>query len=198
MLIDGYCRMAERLLFERPVALGLLGCAVVLTLLVVWRRRRTRGTARWLIGAAVSWPLSVLLSVAVVTPRERIIQHCLDMARSVEAGDAAAIARHLDDALDAEGLNRAVFVERVETTLSNVRFENVRVGPFDVVLDGASKGVALLGAICGVRSTEIVHDRFVSRWRITFVRRGDEWRVVGVEVVPTPLSPIRSLRRHLD
>lgn len=187
--------MVESLLFEKPITLAALWGAVVLVSLVVWRQRRTRGSSRWFVGVLLAWPILIGVSLLVVTSRERIVRICHNMARSVQAGDAAAIAAHMDDVLDAEGLDRDAFMQHVERTLERMKFENLRLRQVEVTFDDPVTGTALFNAVCGVRSTEINHPHIISRWRVTFKLRDRDWLVILIEAVPTPFSPIRSLRQ---
>ena len=138
-----------------------------------------------------------LLSHLIVTPRERLIRTCRELAVMVEAGDVAGIGGHLADDFEASGLDRTELLDRVENTLKRYVVENVGLHAFEVIFPRKDEGVAEFNAVCRIRSAEMPIDRLLSRWRLTFRGRGRPWQVTKIEVVPTPLSPIRNVRDWL-
>jgi hypothetical protein len=142
-------------------------------------------------------PVSLLLSVLVVTPRERIIGICRDLAAMVDRGDVRAIGRHLSDEFEVDGIDRDEFLYHVERILTQCHIDDARLRRFDVTFPSDVEGLAGFTAACTVRSSDVFYDRMVSRWRLTFRRHGQAWRVTGIETVPTAMSPIRDVREFL-
>lgn len=186
--------MISKLLFESPWLLLALLVPIQFGLICIWSWRRSLLWARfvWIGFAAI--PTLLLLSVVVVTPRERIIRLCCNLAAVVEAGDVAAIGKHLADDFEAAGFDRPEFLDRVEQSLTRYRVNNASLRGFDVAFPREGEGVAVFNAVCSVRSADAYFDRLASRWRVTFRGRSRSWRVMKVEALPTPLSPIRDLR----
>ena len=138
-----------------------------------------------------------LLSHLIVTPREQLIRTCRELAVMVEAGDVAGIGRPLAGDFEASGLDRPELLDRAETTLKRYVVENVGLHAFEVIFPRKDEGVAEFNAVCRIRSADMPIDRLLSRWRLTFRGRGRSWQVTKIEVVPTPLSPIRNVRDWL-
>ncbi len=189
--------MISKLLFERFWLLLIVLAAIQLGLIAVWSWRRNRPCARavWIGFATI--PLLLLLSVVVVTPREQIIELCNNLAEMVDEGDVDAIGSHLADDFLVAGLNRADFLDRVEETLATHPVDDARLYRIEVTFPRKDEGAALFNAVCVIRSTDFYLDRLLSRWRVTFVDQRAGWLVTGVEVLPTPLSPVRNIRDWL-
>lgn len=186
--------MIARLLFERPVLLFFLWFAVELVVVVVWRRRRTRGSTRIVVAGLLAMPLLILISIGVVTPGERMITICHELADAVAQADVVGIDRRLDDNFEAVDLNRSAFVERVERTLTRFHVQDAHLYRFSVTFPQPEMGVVEFSTTCFIDAMNVTHQRLLSRWRLTFRQSGRTWLVTSIEAVPTPLSPIRNLR----
>ncbi len=171
--------------------------AVQFVLIAIWSLRRSRPWARTVWVGLVVLPLLLTLSSVVVTARERIIAACEHLAASVEAGDLPAIEQMLADDFEVEGYDRDAFVERVEQTLTRYRVWDVNLRQFEVSFSRKDVGVVEFHATAHVRSPELVHDWFASRWRLTFHRKGDTWRLTGIRSIPTPPLNLGELRGWL-
>lgn len=188
--------MIATLFLERAWLLFALMMCLLLGLIAVWSRRRTRRSARavW-IGLGLT-ALLPAISRIVVTPRERIVQTCHELANLVDRGDVAGIDLYLTDDFQAEGLDRFDFIEQLESALARYHVDDPRLRRFDVAVAGGD-AVAVFDAVCSVRSADACFDRVASRWRVTFRQRAGSWRIASIEAIPTPLSPIRDLRAFL-
>lgn len=183
--------------FQNLWALAALLVAVQAVLLVIWSRRRTRGTAQAVcVGLAVI-PACLGLSVLIVTPRERVIAFCGELARAVDEGEVSSIAEHFADDFQTDGLDRPAFVERLEQTLTSFRVDHPRLRDFEVTFPTDQDAVVALTATCGVRSVDAAFDHLPTRWRLTLRRVGDSWLVVKIESVPIPPLNLRDLRDWL-
>ena len=195
------------ILFESPWLLLVLLAAMQFGLLMIWWRRRTRAWSRIVIAGLAAMATLPLLSHLIVTPRERIVRTCRELAVMVEAGDVAGIGGHLADDFEVAGMNRTELLVRVEKTIKRYVVENVRLHAFAVIFPRKDEGVAEFNAVCRIRSAEMPIERLLSRWRLTFrgpsrgqgrgQGRDGSWQVTKIEVVPTPLSPIRNVRDWL-
>ena len=67
----------------------------------------------------------------------------------------------------------------------------------NVTFPRAGEAVAVFDAVCSVRSQHNYLDRLLSRWQVSLVQADPGWRVVTIEAIPSPLSPIRNLRDFL-
>ena len=188
----------SRLLLEKPWILLLILITIQFALIVIWSRLRSRlwGRAVWTGFAAI--PLFVAVSVAVVTPRERIITICRDLAAMVDDGDITSIGEHLAEDFNAGGYGSEEFLQRLESRLTIYHVDNARLRGFEVTLSGRSEATAVFGAICSVRSADGFLDRLFTRWRLTVRRNGQNWKVAQVESLPTPLLPFRDVTAWLE
>ena len=139
-------------------------------------------------------PLLITISISVVTPGEQIITICRELAHAVEQADVAGMDRRLDDDFEAVDLNRGAFVDRVERTLTRWHVQDARLYRFSVTFPQPERGVVEFNTSCFIDALDVTHQRLLSRWRVTFKQSGRAWLVTRIEVVPTPLSPIRDLR----
>ncbi len=185
--------MLTTLLLERPWLL-LLGLGTIeFTLIVLWSRRRSRGLARLIWIGLAATPVLLVLCHLVVTPRERIIALCHELASAVETGDMAAIEERLAADFEAAGLGGAELVDRLEQTLTRHHVIKPRLDRFEVTLPTDRVGEVTFGAICRVESYEGHFDRLPSRWRLTLRKGGDTWEVITIETLPVPPLHARSL-----
>ena len=186
--------MFSKLALESPVLLFSLWGTIQIALIGVWSRRRTRNGARAVWFSFGAMPVLMGISVLVVTPRERLITICHELEDHVEKDDAAGIGRYLDGDFEAAGFDRETLIDHVEKVFSRYRIEDVRLRRFEVTFPQPHVGLAEFDATCRVESPDLLYERLRSRWRVTFRRRENQWRVLTVKTLPTPLSPIRDLR----
>ncbi len=190
--------MMARLFLERAWLLG--GYLVVLQflLIVIWSRWRTRLWSRAVWCGFVVLVVAPLLSVAVTTPRERIISLCRSLARLVDEGEPLGMKSFLSKDFRAGELDAVSFLEKVEVSLTRYRVDHPRLARFQVDFQDALNATATFDAHCAVRSVDTYRDHVFSRWRLTFRRDDGAWRVTHLEAVPTPLSPVRRLGDWLN
>jgi len=190
--------MIPRLLFEGPVRLAIVLVVAVFLLIVIWSRVRSRATGRMVGAGIAAIPLLLAVNHLVVTPREALIELCGKLAGLVDEGQGSAVAAYLSDDFEAGGLDRDAFIDRLEDRLKRFRVDDPRLSGFDVSLPTPNDGLAEFDVACSIRSVDAFLDRVLTRWKLTFRRRGDRWRVVRIDAVPTPFSPFRDLRRWID
>ncbi len=177
-----------KLLFENPWLLFVVLVAIQFGLTAIWIWQRTRVWARTVGVSLAAMPVLLLLSHFVVTPRERVIELCQDLAALALKGDVGGIGRHLSDDFEVAGLDRVEFLARVEDNLQRHRVENLSLHTFEVLFQRRTEAIAVFNAVCTVSSDDIFLGRLVSRWRLTFQDRGRSWQVLKVEALRTPLS----------
>jgi len=189
--------MISRLLFENPWLLLILLALVQIGILAIWWWRRDQFWTRAMWAGFAALPTLLALSLLVVTPKERIVRLCCELASMVDSGDVSGIGRHLADDFEAADFGKSEFLQRAESTLARFEVDNARLRSFEVEFPARGQGLATFNAVCRIRSTE-VSDWLLSRWRVTFRYDGTAWKVTRVEVLPTPFSPIRSVRQCLQ
>lgn len=182
----------NRLLFERAWLLFLLLAVLAFVTIQVWAHRRNTTTARAAWAGLVAMLALPALSMVVKTPRERIQEGCLRLARAVDAGDVAVIEAHLAGEFTASSLDRDDFILRVEDALTKFRVDAVSLRAFAITVD-EDRAIAEFNASCQVRTADASLDRLLSRWRLHWRRRDRDWLVTDIEALPMPFSPIRNL-----
>lgn len=189
--------MISKLFLESPWLLLVLLVAMQFAVIAIWSRNRNRAWARvvWT-GFALVVALPAF-SLLVVTPRERVIGLCRELAVMVDAGDVEGIAHHLSDEFAAGGLDRVAFLDRVEERLSHYHVDYPTLRHFETAFPTSDEAVVVFDAACSVRSVDAFVDRLRSRWRLRLRKYGQQWRVTEIEALPTPLSPIRNMRDWL-
>lgn len=181
------------MLFENPATLSVLLILLEGGVVGLWFRRRSLRSSRLALAGLVAIPALVSVNLLYVTPRERIVALCEDLRRQVQDGNTAGIGEHLSDAFFAAGYSRAAFLARVGDRLKRVRVDEAQLRGIEVRWTHPDEAEATINAWCRVRSGEGLAWRFPSRWKLTWRRRGDTWLVTGLQAVPIPLSPVRSL-----
>ena len=189
--------MISTLLWENPwLLLGLL-VVIQFALISIWSRQRSRTWARivWIGFGAL--PTMLLLSHFVVTPRERIINLCHDLAHRVDEGNVAGIGPYLADDFEAAGLDRSAFLNRAEKMLTRHHVDKPKLRGFEITFPHPDEGIATFTVQARIRSEGVFLDWSVTRWQLGFRRRGDVWQVTQVAVGLTPLSPLHPVSRWL-
>lgn len=189
--------MFVRFFLERWWLLCAVLVVVELVCFAVWTRRRTTLAARvtWISLAAVV--VLPVVSHLVVTQRERVERLCRNMAHLIDVGDIPALKIHLAGDFEVAGLDRDEFLSRVASALSRYRVDRPSLHRMNVTFPRAGEAVAVFDAVCSVRSQHNYLDRLLSRWQVSLVQADPGWRVVTIEAIPSPLSPIRNLRDFL-
>ena len=118
-----------------------------------------------------------------MTPRERIIQLCEELAEFVDEGNVTAIGLRLTDDFVLEDYDRQTFLARVERSLTEYRVDDPRLSSFRVELSDSDNGTVEFHASARVRSQDLVQDWVPSRWRLTVRKVGGEWLVSRIEAL---------------
>jgi len=186
--------MLQHIFLESRVLLFSVWIAVQLVLIGIWSWRRTRAANRAVWIGLVALPTLMLVSTVVHTGREKLMALCRTLAGQVERGEAGPIEARLADDFNAAGLDRDAFAERLESAMERYGIGNVGLSRFEIEFDGSDRATVEVTASCHIRTADRFLSQVLSRWRVVFTRDQGEWRIITIEAVPTPLSPIRNLR----
>ncbi len=190
--------MISRLLFESPWLLLIILALIQIGILTIWWWRRDGSWTRAVWVGFAALPTLLALSLVVVTPTERIVHLCRELASMVDSGDVTGIGRHVADDFEAADFGKSEFLQRAGNTLKRFQVDNARLRAFEVEFPAHDQGLAVFNAVCRIRSTDFVTDWMLSRWRVTFRYNGTAWKVTRIEALPTPFSPIRNVRECLQ
>jgi len=184
-------------LFESPLWLGVvafIGFATVLLSRQWWPEK----VAKYAL--PVTLAVVVLLFVVqklVTTERERILQTVAELVRSVEQRDAASLRATLSRAYDADGQDADAVVEYIRSILQSVTVRDTRLNQEDVTIDG-DRAEMTLGARATVSIQGGVGEFHWGRWRLTWQREPDGWKITSLRPEELDNVPIRSLRELRD
>ena len=103
------------------------------------------------------------------------------------AEDFHSTGRSADRPLDARGM-----LDELRQLLNTYRIEQPRLRSFHVQVTGDQANVRY-AATCRVITPDQVWPLINSAWELDFVRRDGEWRVVTLDMRPTPTLPFTSL-----
>jgi hypothetical protein len=179
-------------LFENTVGLAGILAAILLIFLFRWAHRRDRAAARALLAALAIAAGLPALSALVVTQREQVIETCQAMARAVDDGHVGAFGEFLDGTCEVGGLRKEAFLERLEDMLTRFRVDQPRLRGFEVEVAPKGSASAEFTASAQIRSAEGIQDRVPTKWRVSFRRVGNAWRVTGIESIPVPPLHLRT------
>lgn len=182
-----------RFLFEQPVTLFFCCAAGQIVFVLLWARRRTTRTAQAAWVALAATVILPALSVLVVTPAERIIDICHGIAHAIERGDVQTVSTHIALDFRAGELDRDALRRRLQSALSRARVDRSRLHSFEINLSSDALAVATFRARCRIRTSETTLNALPSRWRVTFRREGNAWRITHVESLPVPPLNLRRL-----
>ncbi len=186
----------QSILFESPLSLGAILIASAGIAFQVWRTRRTVATGRVALAGLFAIPTLLGLQWAVVTEREKIMDHCHELAAAVGHAHLPTLRDRMSDHIivtdGEESIDRTDFIARVEKGLMrwDVQEEGLRELEVDV-RNGVA--IATFVATCRLVSNDAMIPRFLSKWKLHFVSQNDNWRVSKIELLPTEFFPSRSL-----
>ena len=189
--------MNTQILFEQPVKLFLYWIIVQIVIAITWWITRSRKSlnAFWISMASIV--LLESLSILVVTPREQIQQLCSELVNLIQVQDSDCFVDHIDHSFEASGYDRDRFVDRVKPAIERIQLSDIQLKRLEVQLPEENKGVAEFDVDCVIQTAEMPYRPILSRWRLTLIRKNDQWKIVHIKALPRPLSPIRSLRQCL-
>lgn len=189
--------MFTPLFLEQPVKLFFYWLMVQIVITILWWFTRSRQSfnAFWI--SITSIVLLESLSILVVTPREQIQRLCSELVNLIQDQDSEGFVEHIDHSFEASGYDRDRFVDRVKPAIERILLSDIQLKRLEVQLPEENKGVAEFDVDCVVQTAEMPYRPILSRWRLTLIRREDQWKVVHIKALPRPLSPIRSLRQCL-
>ena len=185
--------MISSLLFEEPIALATICIGGEFLLLWVWSRRRTRLAAQAMWMGAVAAIVLPGLSLAVVTPREQIIQTCRELGKAVDEGDMEVISARFSPSFSTDGWDRDELVRRAIRALTRVRVDQVRLRHFEIDFLDKQQATATFDATCNVRTTDGFAGTLPSRWELSFRKVGTQWVVSALKSIPVPPFQITRL-----
>ena len=133
-----------------------------------------------------------LLQFMVTTERERLSVVCDALVKAVDVGHVAAIESHVSGSFDAEGYDKEGFMEFVSRGLERADVENASVKVDSIEING-SKASVIIFADCLI-NTDGYSGKLPSKWRLTFEKTGDAWKLIEVTPISTPLFPYTRLR----
>ena len=188
----------QALLFESPWLLAPTLLVAQLALVGIWSSRRPPLPRRIILGGFLTCPLLLLVQAWVQTDRERLIDICRQMARRVEAVDPPGFVEFLAQDFHSSGrsadgpLDARDMLDELRQLLNTYRIEQPRLRRFHVLVTGDQANVRY-AATCRVITPDQVWPLINSAWELDFVRQDGQWRVVTLDMRPTPTLPFTSL-----
>ncbi len=141
-------------------------------------------------------PLLLLLSVAIVTDRERIAAVCREMAVAVGSSKIDQVGQHISRSFQTASrngmLDRDDFLDVVRSALKRWDVEEERLSDFEIETRG-DRATVSFRATCRLVGPELMLPRHVSVWDLEFSREGSGWKVVDVQPRRTAMMPVDSL-----
>lgn len=190
-------RNLEFVFLESPAALIFL---CILSLGVVRLGVRIYGVERlravWL-GLLAVLAFLLGLQAVITTQREAVQRLCHRVAEGVEAGRLAEVSAMLAPGFSAAGLSKAEFVEIAAAQLKRFHTEDLRFKNMKVESTGKDRASAEFTASCRLATVDAGLGPFIVRCRLALECSGGEWRILGIEVLPSPFSPVESVRQLL-
>lgn len=186
-------RSIKSILFESPLLLALLWFPLQVGLLVYWSRTRTPRSVRAVWGGLAAVVLLLIVQSLVTTTRERLMALCERIANAAERGNAAAVVEHVSPRFRADDLDYDDFVALVERALQRTTVERIRFSHFRARKGENGTVIAEFDASARIRRADAVSGTVPTRWRVTFEREGETWKILNAEALPAPFSPIDDL-----
>jgi hypothetical protein len=116
----------------------------------------------------------MILQHVVVTDREWIEQILEELALAVDCEDLETIEAALANTIEAEGMDKAQFMARLESIFEQAEIDEVHILDAEISVDDTSASVHLQ-AHCRVRAPDWPYEYHLSSWDLRFVRGTDTW-----------------------
>lgn len=187
----------SRLFLESPY---LLGCAAFGLLAVgLFVRLRLEGAARRRIvpGVLAVCVLLFLVQGLVVTQRERIQQALNEFVVAIEQETERDAALLVSDDYESEEMDREQFLEMLASFRERLRIYDSRFIRESTEVRGDTAETDLT-AKATISVDGGVGEMHWGRWRMGWIRQGDEWRIRSIEPLSVdgiPMTSLRDLRR---
>ena len=170
-------------LLEDPTKVCVGLAFALLALAAVWYETRKRAVALSMLVPPVLAGIVLLAAAMVVTDREQITASAREIARCIETGQTAQIARHLDDAFTAS-LHRQTLRKGQVQAVADLQRDTYRITRIElrglaVALDGDRADMRVLTAVHG--SWEGLAAGRSIAWLLRWVKTPQGWRLLRAE-----------------
>lgn len=174
-------------LFEDPTTLIVAGVLIEGLLAVVFVNTRQLKVAAFMAGVLALVLVGLAVEQLVVTDYERIEAALDGTARSLRANDVAGVLARIDP--QAAGMRQTV-----EATLSRARVKDAKVKDLTVrfhrLTSPPTAEAEFIGNVKGSfqGGIDVGEGMVVRRFRVDFVRRGENWLMTGYEDLGPPIG----------
>ncbi|MBN2559580.1 MAG: hypothetical protein JXQ75_01430 [Phycisphaerae bacterium] len=185
----------QRLFFESPFRLGIFSFCLFAVVLFV-RRRWSGATARY--SLPVTLAVIVLLFVLqslITTQREEVLQSLDALVAATEQKDVAALRCVFSPVYQSEDMDQEAIVGSINSILETLTIQDSRLRRKDVTIDG-DRAEMILGAQAIVSVRDGVGEFHFGRWRISWLREPDGWKIVSLRPEMIDGRPVDRMR-HL-
>lgn len=166
-------------LFESPLWLILV--ALIAELVVMWWYGRLEEPKRaYLFAVPAALVVMLVIQRFVETDQEALRALTRRLAWAIDEPELDAFMACVDADFRLGRTGRDELRDRLYDFLERVAVDNVRLGAFELAVEGDEARVAFR-ATARVETAEAGIREYVGRWRLTCVRRPDGWRLRGVE-----------------
>ncbi len=176
-------QMVTRILLESYWLLLGTWIPVQFVLIAMWSWRRTETTKRVVWSGFVVFPMLLVVSMLVVTDREKIVDQLIALARAVEQVDLDEIASHFAEDFEARGYSRERMLARIDARLTQYPVTQARISQVAVALDGDEAIVKFRGS-ANIRFPEIPYQYATFLWHSKWRRSQDGWLITSLEKLP--------------
>ncbi|MBT3200110.1 MAG: hypothetical protein HN350_09355 [Phycisphaerales bacterium] len=164
-------------LFEEPLTIYIVLGIIAIVGLVIFRRQRTRKSARTLLFALASAAVVFAISTLVVTDREQIRAAVDEIGLAINSDNVQAVERFIDDDFSATSpySTRAKAIHWIKRNIKQYEITNVtlKILSLDITNDQAEMQI-----ISDVNTKTIPLMRFP--WDVKWTKRSGQWRILNV------------------
>lgn len=172
----------QTILFESPIWLGVV-CFALFSIVLLARMRLEDRVRRYALpGVLLLTALLCVLQWAIVTERERILNALDRFVSAIAAEDTPGWSGLIAGGYRSGGMDRESVIETLASALERVDVYDTRLRRREVTVS-ADRAEMILGAVATVRPAGRVGQLHTGRWKIGWVRQGDDWKIDSIRPV---------------
>jgi len=172
--------MVTCILFENWWLLLGVWVPVQFVLIAMWSWLRSTMAKRLVWSGFVTLPVLLVVSMMVVTDREKIVEQLDELAHAVEQANIDDIASHFAEDFESQGYSRLQMLKHIDARLSQYPLSKARISQVKVEVDGDEAAVKFRGS-ANIRVPEIPYQYGTALWRSQWRRSQQGWLMTSLE-----------------
>ena len=181
----------KRIFFEDPTVVYVIAGVVLLVLIAVWFRRRTRGATLYILAALMLAAFVFVLQMLVTTDREQIGQALEEITVRVNAADIESLDEFIDESYTGLWAPKRQLLESGQTMFKRANVRDVRITDKKIEVSGDRADVRVItAALADDPFTGNMPVTIPIQWRLKWIKTDGRWKLREI-VSMKPINPMQ-------